>query len=194
MSVHHSRKRSSSYCEDNVITKYFRSTESLKQSIGSDESDYRKDGNARNDVIVIETKGESDDETENNTSISSTPSSCGSVTSRETAVNTSSLVGTSDSVGAITCIHSKTVPGKDGTDRISTLSSEPMTFNDIGLIIKEGMSVDEVSRAVLAYHRLKSIYSSQNTSNQIRDFCFLKYTAMAAIDHFNFPGWKNIHG
>ena len=37
MSKCHSKKRSGSYCEGNVITKYFRSSESLEQSIGSDD-------------------------------------------------------------------------------------------------------------------------------------------------------------
>ena len=60
--IYHSRKKRGSYCEDNVITKYFRNTESLKRSVGSDDRDYRTDENARNDVIVIDT--ESDDETE----------------------------------------------------------------------------------------------------------------------------------
>ena len=64
--IYHSRKKRGSYCEDNVI-KYFRNTESLKRSVGSDHRDYRTDRNARNDVIVIDT--ESGDETENNTSI-----------------------------------------------------------------------------------------------------------------------------
>ena len=137
MSKRHSKKRSGSYCEDNVITKYFRRSESLEQSIGSD--DISNDGNAGNDVILIDT--ESDDETENftenTTSICSTSSLCDtSVASRET---TSSLVGSDQSVEA-------TVPGKD-TNSISTLSSE---FNDIGHVIHEGMSVEEVSRAVLA--------------------------------------------
>ena len=43
-----------------------------------------------------------------------------------------------------------TIPDKDATDSMSTLSSEPTILNDIGLIIKEGMSVEEVSHAVLA--------------------------------------------
>ena len=129
----------------------------MKQSVGSDDRDrddryYRKDGNVRNDVIVIDTK--SDDETENNTCINSASYSCGSIASEETAVNTSLLNdtsdSTSDSVGAVMCIRSKTIPDKDATDSMSTLSSEPTILNDIGLIIKEGMSVEEVSHAVLA--------------------------------------------
>lgn len=150
--IYHSQKKRGSYCEDNVITKYFRNIKSLKRSVGSDDRDYRMDGNACNDVIVIDM--ESDDETENNTSINSASYSCGSIVSEETAVNTSLLNNTSDStsdsVGAVTCIHSKTISDKDAIDSISTLSSEPTILNDIGLIIKEGMSVEEVSHAVLA--------------------------------------------
>ena len=175
-------KRSSSHSSCNVITKYFRSE---IQAANASSSESSLSDNL--DVILIE----SDDkltEIEDTMSAKSTHSLCSIVAStRDTVVNTvaSSSVGSDSganhSMSELSHMHSKTVSNDKS-------SAKAMEINDIGIVIQEGMSVEEVLHAVLA------LSPCQKYSLLIRDFCSLKYIAVVVIDHFSFPGWRDIHG
>ena len=141
-------KRSSSSRSSNIITKYFRSESQAANASGS------KSSLSDNPVVIL--IGSDDDltETEDTVSAKSTHSSRSTVAStKDTVVNTlPSSSGGSDSVASpstseLSHMHSKTVSNKDTNTKSSAKAAE---INDIGLVIQEGMSLEEVSRAVSA--------------------------------------------
>ena len=182
-------KRSSSSRSSNIITKYFRSESQAANASGS------KSSLSDNPVVILIGSDDELTETEDTVSAKSTHSSRSTVAStKDTVVNTlPSSSGGSDSAASpstseLSHMHSKTVSNKDTNSKSSAKAAE---INDIGLVIQEGMSLEEVSRAVSA---LSPCQKYSLLTNQIGDFCSLKYIAMVVTDHFNFPGWRDIHG
>lgn len=129
-------KRSNSSC--NVITKYFRS-ESQAATTSSSES---SQSDNPDEVILIGSDNELT-ETEDSISAKSIHSSRSTVAStRNTVVN----ILPSSSVGSDSAAKLSHVSDKDTNSK----SSKSTEINDIGLVIQEGMSVEEVSCAVSA--------------------------------------------
>ena len=160
MSVQSNRssKRRISSC--NVITKYFRHSSELNVSGSESTSESSDHPGTSPVVIVIESDDESTD-TEDSMSIKPTHSSRSIAASiRDTVVN--AVPNTSVGSEVAGC-DPEAIPSQNTSEQLSHIqsrtisydtnsesSAKAMKINDIGLVIQEGMSVEEITSAVLA--------------------------------------------